>query len=97
MNPAEKARKLAEIDGGIARAAERRAELLAHDDMHTPWPDEPRPNSRERELALRTVCPDNRGDCSMAVLITSFAHALAAYRVELTAPATSSTERTTSP
>jgi hypothetical protein len=66
-----------------ARAARYRP---AAGDMRTPWPLELRPNDRDRELALRTVAECNRGDCSMPKLITSFAHALAAYRVELTAP-----------
>jgi hypothetical protein len=81
---------LAEIDAAkeraLRRAEEQRAEVLAANDMRTPWPPELRPNDRDRELALRTVTESNRGDCSMPALVTSFAHALAAYRVELTAP-----------
>jgi hypothetical protein len=70
-----------------AAAADRALRFRrAHGDMQVRWPSALSPNDRDRELALRTVSACNRGDVGMPALITSFAHALAAYRVELTAP-----------
>jgi hypothetical protein len=89
MNNIDKAKRLAAIDAALERANEKarieRERVLAASSMRAPWSSSSAPNDRERELALRTVNESNRRDNSMPALITSFAHALAAYRIELTA------------
>jgi hypothetical protein len=75
---------LEELERRLAVLRERQFAKRFKRDTQEPWHESVAPNDRERELALRTMNQDNRGDCSVAVLMTSFARALAAYRVELT-------------